>query len=273
MIIKRFKDNYDAEFVNLMLDIQNLIYNFSKSDKLKINSWAKILCIPTTNIEFKKDRNLYAIKLLDNMLNNKLEEPFNKFAKHHELKQVNPIIIRAQLTKKFFDHITKYESYDYIPNYENINFSPSNIRANNVSNMTQINFNKRNNNNKLYLDFDNQFLLVPMSNRRNKSSYKLQKNNFSNNNNYINYTSLRPSDLLLIKNQQNFPYYNKSTLMTLKNSIYTKYEARQLQYIVDRLNEKRIENNDLICNQKQDINKLKKKLSFMQKKLKKMFDF
>ena len=50
MILKKFKDNYDAEFVNLMLEIQNLIENFSKSDKLKINSWAKILCVPTKNI-------------------------------------------------------------------------------------------------------------------------------------------------------------------------------------------------------------------------------
>ena len=54
MILKKFKDNYEAEFVKLMLEVQNLLENFSKSDKLKINSWAKVLCIPTMNVEFKK---------------------------------------------------------------------------------------------------------------------------------------------------------------------------------------------------------------------------
>ena len=53
MILKKFNDDYDAEFVNLMLDIQERIDNFCKSDKLKINSWAKVLCIPTINVEFK----------------------------------------------------------------------------------------------------------------------------------------------------------------------------------------------------------------------------
>ena len=36
MILKKFKDNYDAEFVHLMIEIENLLENFSKSDKLNI---------------------------------------------------------------------------------------------------------------------------------------------------------------------------------------------------------------------------------------------
>ena len=34
MILKTFKDNYDAEFVKLMVEVQNLIDDFCKSDKL-----------------------------------------------------------------------------------------------------------------------------------------------------------------------------------------------------------------------------------------------
>ena len=101
MILKTFKDNYDAEFVKLMVEVQNLIDDFCKSDKLKINSWAKKLCIPTINIEFKKNRNLYAIKLLDNVCNGKLEEPFTKFAKDKEIKLLDPILVKTQLI--FYD--------------------------------------------------------------------------------------------------------------------------------------------------------------------------
>ena len=105
MILKAFKDNYDAEFVKLMMEVQNLLDDFCKSDKLKINSWTKKLCIQTINIEFKKNRNLYAIKLLYNFCNGKLEEPFTKFAKDKEIKLLDPILVKTQLTNKFLNYI------------------------------------------------------------------------------------------------------------------------------------------------------------------------
>ena len=121
MILKTFKDNYDAEFVKLMIEVQNLIDDFCKSDKLKINSWAKKLCIPTINIEFKKNRNLYAIKLLDNVCNGKLEEPFTKFAKDKEIKLLDPILVKTQLTKNFLNYIKQLEENENIYNNPNIN--------------------------------------------------------------------------------------------------------------------------------------------------------
>ena len=116
MILKVFKDNYDAEFVRLMLEVQNLLSNFTKSDKLRINSWAKKLCIPTMNIEFKKNRNLYAIKLLNNVFNGKFEEPFTKFAKDKELKLLDPILVKTQLTKQFLNYIKNLEEDENIYN-------------------------------------------------------------------------------------------------------------------------------------------------------------
>ena len=290
MILKKYNDNYDAEFVNLMLNIQNLIGNFCKSDKLKINSWAKILCIPTINIEFKKNRNLYAIKLLDNVFNGKLEDPFTKFVKDKELKKLNPILVKTQLTTKFLKEMKKFESYDSYPNYlkEGISdFDPFNEiqKMKTISNpKTRNNLNKnnmkRNNsqNKKLYLDYDNQFLLIPANHRRSKSSYKISKNKPINNN-YIskdfnmNSHDLRPSDILLIKNFPNFPYKNNSNLMDLRNNYpYNKYEIYKLKSIIDRLNDQRLENNEIILNQKSEIDKLKKKISQMQLKIKKAYD-
>ena len=279
MIVKKFKDNYDAEFVNLMLDIQRLIGNYSKSDKLKINSWAKILCVPTINIEFKKNRNLYAIKLLDNVLNGKLEEPFDKFVKEKELKKISPILVKAELTQLFINYIKKYESgenYLYYENPDYMSFNENN-RTNKISKSnTQKNFYKKNmkrnnsQNKKIYFDYDNQFLLVPTNHKRSKSSYKMtkyrdnngkfkQKNN--NNiiiNNIMNGSDLRPSDILLIRNFGNFPYKNYSDLMNLKNNYgNNKYERYRLKSIINNLNEQRLENNDIILSQKKEIDKLK----------------
>ena len=119
MILKKFQDNYDAEFVKLMLEIQKLIENFSKSDKLKINSWAKKLCVPTMNNEFKKNRNLYAIKLLDNVINGKLEDPFTKFAKEKEIKLLDAILVKTQLTNTFLNYIKNLEEEENIYNNPN----------------------------------------------------------------------------------------------------------------------------------------------------------
>ena len=293
MILKQFNDNYDAEFVSLMLDIQNLIINFCKSDKLKINSWAKILCVPTINIEFKKNRNLYAIKLLDNVLNGKLEEPFDKFAKDKELKKLNPILVKTQLTSKFLSEIKKYESSNNIANYnpQFEEFDPYNYeeyksnkfsRGNTQNNFYKNNIKRKNaQNKKFYIDYDNQFLLVPSGHKRSKSSYKVSNwignnNDFrrGNDNNYIfNDQELRPSDILIIQNFGNFPYKNKSNLMNLKyNYKYNKFEKNKLKNLIDRLNDQRLQNIEIIMNQKNEIDKLKKKVSQMQLKIKKVFD-
>lgn len=292
MILKKFNDNYDAEFVNLMLDIQNLIQNFGKSDKLKINSWAKILCVPTINIEFKKNRNLYAIKLLDNVLNGKLEEPFNKFAKDKELKKLNPILVKTQLTPKFLKEIKKFESNDNYLNLENPVLNEFSNYNNEIPNSNKItkknthnNFYKNNlqrknfQNKKLLVDYDNQFLLIPGNHKRSKSSYKISKikvndGNYIFDNNYdMNGNNLRPSDILLIKNFGNLPYKKNSHILDFKNNYkYNRYEKYKLKSIADRLNDQRLENNEIILNQKSEIDKLKRKISQMQLKIKKIYD-
>jgi hypothetical protein len=292
MILKKFNDDYDAEFVNLMLDIQERIDNFCKSDKLKINSWAKVLCIPTINVEFKKNRNLYAIKLLDNVLNGKLEDPFNKFAKDKELKTISPILVKTQLSDKFLNEIQKYQSSDNILRYENQNYAEFNPRnhlnekldkakkSNTVKNFNQRDNRRKNTlNKKLYVDYDNQFLLVPSYQKRNNSFYKTPKfrtNDSPYVNNYFNYDlndqGLRPSDILLIKNFGNLPYKNKSNFLNLKSYKFGNYEKYKLKSIIDILNDQRQENNEIILSQKSEIDKLKRKISSMQLKVKRIYD-
>lgn len=119
----KFLDKYDKDFVNLMIEIQNRIEDFSKSNKLKINSWAKSLCLPTNNIAWKKNRNLYAIKLLDNILNGKLEKPFTKFADDGEnLPMLDPILVKSQLTNKVKEVISNVHPDTQIQNFLNSNF-------------------------------------------------------------------------------------------------------------------------------------------------------
>jgi len=78
--IKIFDSKYDNEFVGLLNEIGLRLPNFNKQDKLKIKSWISLLTIPCNTTDTKKNRNLYAIKLINQMINGKLEEPFTKYA-------------------------------------------------------------------------------------------------------------------------------------------------------------------------------------------------
>ena len=54
----------------------------------------------TENDDWKKNRNLHAIKMLDMVLNNKIEEPYNKFPVNNELFLLSKIDVKIKLTDK-----------------------------------------------------------------------------------------------------------------------------------------------------------------------------
>ena len=238
MYEKPYYDKYDQEFVTLMLNIQNFIENFSKSDKLKINSWAKILCIPTPNIEFKKNRNLYAIKLLDNVLNNKLEPPFNKFAKSKELPTLDPIITKVQLSQNFLN----YKNYLY-----NTNLS-------------------QNFYNKTFFNGFKKYKLIPIN-----------SNYFNNNNiNFGNYNNncgwyLKPSDVLLQKNFGNRNSHIRHKSCLNRYNIKSNFMAENnLGNEANMLYGQTKAKNNMIIMQKKEIDDLKRRVTSMEKQIKRM---
>jgi hypothetical protein len=79
--------------------------------------------LPTNNIPWKKNRNLYAIKLLDNILNFRLEEPFTKFAESSEnLPMLNHILVKSQLSNKIKEIIFNSHPDEQIQNFVNSNY-------------------------------------------------------------------------------------------------------------------------------------------------------
>ena len=282
MILKKFQDNYDAEFVKLMLEVQKLIENFSKSDKLKINSWAKKLCVPTMNNEFKKNRNLYAIKLLDNVINGKLEDPFTKFAKEKEIKLLDAILVKTQLTNTFLNYIKNLEEEENIynnPNNTNYQYmekkNKPRSKTNKKNNLIKSNIKdkkipkKYNSKNNFRIDYYDQILLAPFRHKRNNTSYKISNNMNGMN---LNKDNLSPSDILLMSNYNNFPYRKKSDIMELRGYKYNRYEKYKLKNIAEMLDIQRQENNEIILNNKKEIGNLKKRISFISLKLKNIYE-
>ena len=105
--IENLTDEYDKEFISLMLTIEKKSEILNKYDKLRIKNWCKKLCQITNNVEWKKNRNLHAICILDSVLNEHFEEPYNKFPPEGSVPILNKTLVKSKLSKKFFEEALK----------------------------------------------------------------------------------------------------------------------------------------------------------------------
>jgi len=79
----------------------------NKHTKIRIESWCKKLCQIINNINWKKTRNLYAIYLLDMIINDRYEEPFTKFAPEGNLPYLSRAITKSKLSQKIYKYFEK----------------------------------------------------------------------------------------------------------------------------------------------------------------------
>ena len=143
-------DEYDREFISLMITIEKKSDILNKHDKLRIKNWCKKLCQVTNNIEWKKNRNLHAICILDAILNEHFEEPYNKFPPEGSVPILNKALVKSKLSKKFFEETIKMQNEQQIEqqNEENHNFNENN-KTNFTNSDNKTKFKKQKNNNNL----------------------------------------------------------------------------------------------------------------------------
>ena len=228
-----FESRFDNEFIGLLNEIAIRFEKFNKCDILKIKSWINLLMMPCKSDIDKKNRNLYAILLINQMINGKLEEPFIKFANSfNDLKQLSPVNIKSILSKRFYEEIDfqKIENFGYakqaqfIQNHPNIaekiqeKYNPKIIKDNN---------NKKNNKNKIidYSRVNNiiDFKGVDLEFRSKKAFY---------NKNYKTYIPIRDYERLL--DFDNKELYNK--IKELENIIEEKdYFIEEQRNKIDEL--------------------------------------
>ena len=180
-------DEYDREFIALITDIEQRCRKLDKHDKLRIESWCKKLCQVTNNIEWKKNRNLHAISLLDMILNNRFEEPYNKFAPEGPIPVLSKTLVKSRLSTKFWKATQRI--YDAVNNVNNVNYEEDMYQQpqNMMMPPQQVNENK----------FEREFENYPVNQqirnpavangqqklKSNKNKY-FQNNNINNNNDY-----------------------------------------------------------------------------------------
>ena len=94
-------DEFDQEFLNLLVESEKQTVKLNRHDQLRVKSWCKKLCQITNNVEWKKNRNLHAICILDNIINERFEDPYNKFAPESPVPIINKTVVKAKLSQKF----------------------------------------------------------------------------------------------------------------------------------------------------------------------------
>ena len=179
-------DEYDREFIALITDIEQRCRKLDKHDKLRIESWCKKLCQVTNNIEWKKNRNLHAISLLDMILNNRFEEPYNKFASEGPIPVLSKTLVKSRLSNKFWKATQRI--YDAVNNVNN-NYEDDMYQQPQNMMMPQQQVNE----NKFEREFENYPVNQQIRNpavangqqklKSNKNKY-FQNNNMINNNDY-----------------------------------------------------------------------------------------
>ena len=267
--VKIFESKYDNEFLGLLNEISMRMPNHSKQDIFKIKSWINILTIPCDTDETKKNRNLYGIKLLNQMINGKLEEPFIRQANGvNDLKWLSPIDVKAELTKKFYDEIKLEEIENsgiqqqkkFLTKNPNIAFKIKTQSNSDTKNNIPDNNNNINNNN--YISNFNY-------NDNNNDDININVNDRPYYNEVNNYTSF-PMDnrQMPIQQKVNRPNNNKTGGFTsinnkIKNSKINNDKIKLINIIRD-LEQKCIERDEIIEFQNKQIEQIKNRINFIQ---------
>ena len=75
-----------------------------KHTKIRIQTWCKKFCQIISNINWKKNRNLHALNLLDMILNERFEEPYDKFPPEGPLPYLSLAVVKSKLSPKILNY-------------------------------------------------------------------------------------------------------------------------------------------------------------------------
>ena len=278
MKVKQFEDKYDKEFVKLMLEVDRRSENFSKSDRLKISSWVNSLCLPTRSTQWKKNRNLYSIMLLDNIVNNRLEQPFNKFCTG-ELEVLNPTVVKSKISRKFVEEVNFDNANEEIQNFINVHYSDENDKTADKEieerlKVDYINIDKKGKIKKKAKPVKEKNVIKVKKEEEEKRNFDIVNQMMMDMKiGNVNKKGNSGSDALLKKNYFGLKKKlgNEKGFMTKTEPKTNKLEQFKLESMVKFLQNEIVIKDQIITQQQKDLNALQKKVSSMERKVSTVF--
>lgn len=95
----------DEQFSVAVLQIQKYSCVFDKNKRSKVDQWIKKLGQNSSNLDFKQDRNLYSMLLLDSILSCQLMDPFDKSPPEGPLPSLNRNLVVNHIIFIFFANL------------------------------------------------------------------------------------------------------------------------------------------------------------------------
>jgi len=263
------KDEFDLEFSLLIKEIENytFAYAYDKSVRIRINNWCKKISQVSNNIEWKKNRNLHAINLLNMLINRRIEEPYNKNPNDGPLQILSKTLVKSKLSKKF------WESVRHIYNSILIN-NDNNEKRTNYKSPTNNKKSKKNNNLKgnsfsSFNGFKGKGIKKYESNYNIHSFYN-NKNNINNQKELYNIKRVKTPTMM----HRNFSAVDSSKSNKIKKNIFNYKEEpikikienkfdEELKYLREtaiKLEQELNNNEEIIEAQTEENNALKNKI-------------
>ena len=126
----------------------------NKHTRLRIESWCKKFCQIINNLDWKKNRNLHAICLLDMLINKRVEEPYSRLPPEGPLPILSKTLIKSKLSPKFWKQTKNiYETNSFpsqqispIKSNENLYKNNKNITYSKMTKNMNINMREKNKN-------------------------------------------------------------------------------------------------------------------------------
>ena len=236
-------EEYQREFIYLIKEIEKRQYDFDKQTQIRIGKWVRKFAEVCGNLEWEKNRNLHSILLLDSMLNNCFEDPYNKHPKDEHLPIINKSLVKAKMSRKFLEligiiHIKEPKNLNKPIEKKNFleKFDIKNKFENNESqiNKQELNSNQISNYNSVdqthnYQNNINQE--VNLLNSSGQSFNNLNKSNNPQNSNFIKHGYTYSSPL-----QTNLHYNNFQNIdpdienVNYNESILKRYNSNNKEY-------------------------------------------
>jgi hypothetical protein len=176
-----------------------------KYTKLRIDSWCRKISQVINNHEWKKNRNLHAICLLDMLINKRIEEPYSRLPPEGPLPILSKTLIKSKLSPKFWKQTKNIYETNSFPSQQ---ISPIKSNENLYKNNKNITYSKMTKNMNINMREKNKNINIKKKRAKTPTLKNTNLKNINNSNVQININN--KNEINMNYNKQFRNYNNKN---------------------------------------------------------------
>ena len=182
-----------------------------KYTKLRIDSWCRKISQVINNHEWKKNRYLHAICLLDMLINKRIEEPYSRLPPEGPLPILSKTLIKSKLSPKFWKQTKNIYNTNSFPSQQ---ISPIKSNENLYKNNKNITYSKMTKNMNINMREKNKNINIKKQRAKTPTLKNTNLKNINNSNVQIN---INNKNEINMNNNKQFRNYNNKNIRNNSN--------------------------------------------------------